>query len=57
MKLLILDFNSFIVSALKIYKTNNYNNKNYLDNSDIFEDIDFPQIFNLDNDIKSYLNF
>ena len=52
LKLLILDFNSFIVSALKIFKTNKYYNKNYLDNLDLFEDIDFPQIFNLDNDIK-----
>jgi len=30
LKLLILDFNSFIVSALKIYNTNKYYNKNYL---------------------------
>ena len=54
LKLLILDFNSFIVSALKIYKTKKYFNRNYLENLELFEDIDFPQIFNLDNDIKSF---
>ena len=54
LKLLILDFNSFIVSALKIFKTNKYYNKNYLYNIDLFEDIDFPQIFNFNSDIKSF---
>ena len=54
LKLLILDFNSFIISALKIYKTNKYFNRNYLVNLDLFEGFDFPQIFNLDNDIKSF---
>ena len=51
LQLLILDFNSFIVSALKIYNTNKCYNKNFLYNLDLFENIDFPQIFNLDNDI------
>ena len=50
LRLLILDFNSFIVAALKIYNINKYFNENYSYNLDLFEDIDFPQIFNLDDE-------
>ena len=50
LRLLILDFNSFIISALKIYNTNIYYSENYLYNLNLFEDIDFPEIFNFDDE-------
>ncbi len=42
---LILDFNSFIVSSLKIYCTNKYFSQNYIYNLDLFKDIEFSAIF------------
>ena len=50
LRLLILDFNSFIISALKLYNTNKYYSENYLYNMNLFEDIDFPEIFNFDDE-------
>ena len=56
LRLLILDFNSFIISALKIYNTNEYYSENYLYNMNLFEDIDFPEIFNFDDE-KPEINY
>ena len=55
LRLLILDFNSFIISALKIFNTNKFYSENYLYNMNLFEDIDFPEIFNF-NEEKPDIN-